>query len=80
VPEASVAPGAPTAYVADDGAFVDPVTGVADPALVDRDLMLYAVHAGYGVRGARIGSEGDQAALFHDDMVAFHRRTLGLAG
>ena len=76
IPDAAVAPGAPTAYLADDGSFVHPVTGEADPALTDRDLMLYAMHAGYGVRGARIGSEGDQAASFRADMVAFHRRLL----
>lgn len=33
--------------------------------------------AGYGVRGATLGSQGDQAALFRDEMSAFFRRTLG---
>ena len=76
VPDAAVAPGAPTAYVADDGAFVHPATGQADPALVDRDVAVYGLKAGYGRRGATIGSQGDQAALFRDEMTAFFRRTL----
>lgn len=76
VPEASVSPGAPTAYLADDGAFIHPATGLADPVLVDRDLAVYAIKAGYGVRGAHIGSEGDTPAAFRAEMVAFFRRTL----
>jgi dienelactone hydrolase len=75
-PEARVAPGAPTAYLADDGAFIHPATGEADPALSDRDLAVYALKAGYGVRGASLGSQGDQAALFRDEMTSFFRRTL----
>lgn len=76
IAEASVAPAAPTAYVADDGAFVHPLTGLAEPSLTDRDLMLYAVKAGYGRRGARIGSEGTQAAEFREDMLRFWRSAL----
>jgi dienelactone hydrolase len=74
--DARVSPGAPTAYLADDGAFIHPATGEADPQLVDRDIAVYALKAGYGVRGATLGSQGGQAALFRDDMVAFFRRTL----
>jgi dienelactone hydrolase len=74
--DARVSPGAPTAYLADDGAFVHPVTGEADPKLVDRDLAVYALKAGYGARGATLGSQADQAALFRDEMTAFFRRTL----
>ena len=74
--DARVSPGAPTAYLASDGAFIHPVTGEADAALVDRDLAVYALKAGYGVRGATLGSQGDQAALFRDEMTAFFRRTL----
>jgi dienelactone hydrolase len=71
VPEASVSPAAPTAYIADDGALVHPTKGQGDPALVDRDLMVYALKAGYGRKGARIGSRPGEAELFRDDMVAF---------
>ncbi len=75
-PGAAVAPGAPTSYLGDDGAFIHPTTGEADAKLVDRDLAVYALKAGYGVRGATIGSQGDQAALFRDDMTRFFHRTL----
>lgn len=76
IPDAAVAPGAPTAYIAADGAFIHPVSGEADPKLVDRDLAVYGLKAGYGVRGATLGSQGDQAALFRDEMVRFFGRTL----
>ena len=74
--DARVSPGAPTSYIADDGAFIHPTTGEADAKLVDRDLAVYALKAGYGVRGASLGSQGDQAALFRDDMTRFFHRTL----
>jgi dienelactone hydrolase len=76
VPDASVSPAAPTAYIANDGAFVHPLTGAADSKLVDRDLMIYALKAGYGRKGARIGSRDGDADLFKADMLAFWRRTL----
>ena len=60
-----------------DGAFIHPLSGVADSKLVDRDLMIYALKAGYGRKGARIGSRDGDAELFKADMLAFWRRTLG---
>ena len=71
IEDASVSPAAPTVYVADNGALIHPLTGEADPALSERELMIYGMKAGYGVRGARIGSEGNQSALFHEDMMGF---------
>ncbi|MBM4385613.1 MAG: dienelactone hydrolase family protein [Deltaproteobacteria bacterium] len=76
VADASVAPAAPTAYLADDGAFVHPLTNKPDPALTDRELMIYAMKAGYGKRGARIGTEGTLAAEFRADMLRFWREAL----
>jgi dienelactone hydrolase len=76
IPEASVSPAAPTGYLADDGAFIHPTSGEANRSLTDRDLAVYALKAGYGVRGATIGSQGDQATLFREEMIAFFRRTL----
>ncbi|MBM3646462.1 MAG: hypothetical protein FJX11_01590 [Alphaproteobacteria bacterium] len=76
IAEASVSPGAPTGYLTGAGAFVHPTTGEADAKLTDRDLAVYALKAGYGVRGATIGSQGDQAALFREEMIGFFRRTL----
>ena len=75
-PDAAVSPGAPTAYIEDDGALIHPATGQADSKLVDRDIAVYALKAGYGVRGATLGSQGDQAALFRAEMTSFFRRTL----
>ena len=76
IDEASVAPAAPTAYLADNGAFIHPLESEPDPRLNDRDLMVYALKAGYGAKGAQIGTRGDEANLFRADMVAFWRRTL----
>jgi dienelactone hydrolase len=71
IDDARVAPGGLTAYVADDGAYVHPLTGRPDSALVDRDMAVYNLKAGYGVRGASFGSRGREAAEFRDDMLAF---------
>ncbi len=76
VAEASVSPAAPTAYLADDGSFVHPLEGHPDPALTDRDLMVYGLKAGFGRKGAKIGSRDGDAALFRDDMLTFWHRVL----
>jgi dienelactone hydrolase len=77
VDNASVSPAAPTAYVADDGAFIHPMKDTPDPALVDRDLMVYALKAGYGRKGAKIGSHPGEAELFRADMLTFWTRLFG---
>ena len=71
--DASVSPAAPTIYIEDDGSLVHPLADRGDRALVDRDLMVYGVKAGYGRKGAAIGSQGDDAALFRADMETFWR-------
>lgn len=71
IADASVSPGAPTAFIADDGSLIHPLRGDPEPELVDRDTMLYGIKAGYGVRGAIIGSRPGDADLFRDDMCAF---------
>ena len=71
IPDATVAPNAPTVYIADDGAFMLPTSDVPDPALVDLDGFLYAVTAGFGVRGAHIAGTPDLAPLFVEDMMTF---------
>jgi dienelactone hydrolase len=73
---AAVALGTPTAYLADDGAFIHPLQTTPDPRLVDRDLMVYGLKAGYGTKGASIGTKNEEAGLFRADMVEFWRRTL----
>jgi dienelactone hydrolase len=76
VADAAVSPAAPTVYIGHDGAFIHPLADVGDAKLVDRDLMIYALKAGYGRKGARIGSRDGEAELFRADMLAFWRRTL----
>ncbi len=56
--------------------MVHPLTDVADPAMVDYDTFVYALKAGYGRRGAKIGSQGDDAARFRADMIEFWSRQL----
>ena len=77
MPEASVSPAAPTIYLADDGAFLHPVEAAPNAKLTDRDLMVYGLKAGYGRKGARIGSRDGEATLFREDMVAFWKGVLG---
>ena len=76
VGNASVSPGAPTAYIDNSGCFIHPLEGRPDPQLVDRDLMVYALKAGYGVKGAAIGSKAGQAQAFREDMTAFWQPVL----
>ena len=71
IPDASVTPGAPTVYIADDGAFILPTSDEPDPELVDRDGFLYAIKAGFGVRGARIAGNPELVPLFSEDMATF---------
>ena len=70
IADARVAPGGPTAYLADDGAYIHPLTG-ADPKLTDRDVAVYNLKAGYGVRGATLGGTQAEADEFRADMLAF---------
>lgn len=77
VAEASVSPAAPTVYLDDSGAFIHPLRDAGDSKLGDRDLMVYALKAGYGRKGAKIGSQAGEAELFKADMLAFWQRTLG---
>lgn len=79
LPDAVTALAAPTVYLRDDGAMIHPLSGKADPASTDHDLMVYAMKAGYGGKGATIGSKDDQPVQFRADMSAFWRECLGLA-
>ncbi|WP_419909513.1 dienelactone hydrolase family protein [Candidatus Poriferisodalis sp.] len=71
IPDAAVTPGAPTVYIADDGAFIPPTSDEPDPSIVDLDGFLYAINAGYGIRGAHIGGTPELAPLFTEDMLTF---------
>ena len=74
----TVSPAAPTTYIADDGAFIHPLEDAPNPALVDRDVMIYSLKAGYGNRGAHLGSGPGEAEAFRDAMHAFWQRVLPL--
>jgi dienelactone hydrolase len=76
IDEAAVSPAALTAYIADNGAFIHPLETAPDPRLNDRDLMVYGLKSGYGMKGATIGTRGAEASLFRADMLAFWQRTL----
>ena len=76
IADARIAPAAPIGFVADDGAFLHPLRDQPDPTLVDRDLMVYALKAGYGAIGAHIGSAPGEAESFRDDMVEFWQNAL----
>ncbi len=78
ITEASVSPAAPTTYIANDGAFIHPLEDTPDPELVDRDVMVYSLKAGYGRKGAHLGSHQGEAELFRAEMLAFWQRTLPL--
>ena len=71
IAHASVTPAAPTLYIADDGAFIHPTSDEPDPELVDRDGFMYAIRAGFGVRGAHIAGSPELVPLFFDDMTTF---------
>ena len=77
IEDASVSPGAPTVFITSDGTLVDPRTSTPDPALTERDLMVYGVKSGHGVKGAKIGTAGNQSDLFHQDMMNFWERVFG---
>ena len=77
IADASVSPAAPTTYLADDGAFIHPLEAAPNPTLTDRDVMVYSLKAGYGRKGAKLGSRDGEATLFRNDMVAFWKRVLG---
>lgn len=74
IPDASVSPAAPTTYINEVGRFIHPVDGLMSKDTTDRDMMLYGIKSGYGVRGARIGGSNHHADLFTQDMLEFWQR------
>ena len=76
IADASVAPGAPIAYMDDAGVFIHPLAEDPDPSLTEVDLMRFSVKSGAGRRGARIGGAPGEADAFHSDMLAFWTRVL----
>ena len=75
-PDAAVAPHASTVYIDDEGAFIDVITGESNPEATDIDFMARAAREGFLVTGASLGSRGDQADMFREDMLEFWARAL----
>ena len=61
--------------------FLDPAVGGtrARAIIGDLDGFLYAVEAGYGVRGAHIAGGGDLPSVFIDDMMTFWNDVMALS-
>lgn len=76
IPEAVVSIAAPTTFVADDGAMIHPLQNQPDPSLAERDIMVYALKAGYGNYGASVGGTAEEAEIFRNEMVSFWRPIL----
>lgn len=76
IPDAAISPGAPTCYIDNTGAFIHPITNKANASLCDRELMIYGLKAGYGKKGAHLGSKDNQAQDFRADMISFWEHNL----
>ncbi len=76
--DAAVAPSAPTIFLDEEGAMIDPMTGLANREMTDLVAFRAANAEGFGRRGARIGGSPAFAELFTEDMLTFHR-SLGAA-
>lgn len=74
--DAAVAPNAPAVFIEADGAMTSPYFDGPSTEIVDRDVFVAAMKAGHGVKGASIGSTGDQPDIFRADMLAFYARVL----
>jgi dienelactone hydrolase len=79
IPEARVSPNAPIEYLNDDGSMISARSGVADTARTDLMQFREAVQAGFGQKGATMGGSPGLQSLFVEDMLAFHRRVLGVS-
>ena len=71
LPDGAISTDAPINYIADDGALILPTADRGDPKLVDYDTFRYVLKAGYGRRGAHIGSRPGDPERFRADMLAF---------
>lgn len=78
IEEAAVARDAPIVYITDNGSMIHPTNDIPDPTLVDRDTMVYSMKAGYGRKGAQIGSHEGEADQFRADMIEFWTNALNL--
>ena len=71
--DAAVAPSAPTVFLDERGAMIDPMTGLTNREMTDLVAFRAANAEGFGRRGARIGGSPAFAELFVEDMLRFHQ-------
>ena len=76
VPGAITSISFPTVYMDDQGRYYSLRTGKVDPALTAPSFTQYSVRGGFLKKGATIGSSGEEAKEFADEMVAFFRAKL----
>ena len=76
IPEAVTSTVFPTIYMNDAGQFYNMRTGAVDPTVTAQQLTAYSVKGGFLHKGTTIGSEGNQAAEYSDEMLSFFRAKL----
>ena len=76
VPEAKVAPEAPTIMITDDGSMIDPQTGQPSTGMTDFDAFVSALKNGFGKTGAHMGGIKNQPEIFSTDMINFFGKNL----
>lgn len=63
-------------YINKDGQYFDPRSGKMDPSLTAKELFTYAATGGFMKKGVHIGSTGDQAAEYTQEMLSFFKKQL----
>ena len=76
MPEAKVAPDAPTIMITDDGLMIHPETREPSKEMTDFDAFVFALKAGFGKTGAHMGGIKDQPEVFSADMINFFKENL----
>ncbi|HJP16037.1 MAG TPA: dienelactone hydrolase family protein [Acidimicrobiales bacterium] len=76
VPEAKVAPKAPTIMITDDGLMIHPETGQPSKEMTDFDAFVFALKSGFGKTGAHMGGIKNQPEIFSADMIDFFKENL----
>ena len=76
MPEAKVAPDAPTIMITDDGLMFHPETREPSKEMTDFDAFVFALKAGFGKTGAHMGGIKDQPEVFSADMINFFKENL----
>ncbi|WP_339724408.1 prolyl oligopeptidase family serine peptidase [uncultured Paraglaciecola sp.] len=65
-----------TLYINKDGQYFDPRSGKMDPSLTAKELFTYAATGGFIKKGVHIGSTGNQAVEYNQEMLTFFEARL----